>query len=458
MFGNTRLLLIGIPIVLVVGLLGYQWLGKPSDEDLSFGRAVLHTISRADFESSITEPGDLESASNIEIRCNVKSRGRAGATILEIVEEGTEVQEGDFLVQFDDSVLKEELIAQRIIVANDRAAEIQAASDLDTAQRTLLEYERGIYEQELSVIEAEVAFAEETLRRAEEYYRHSKRLAVRGYVTDSQLEADQYAVVKAAKELELARQKLGVFEEFTRERMIAELRAEIEKQKANKEAKEFTLQLSKEREQEISEQISKCRVVAPSSGMVVYANDNARGESSIVIEEGVMIRDAQVIIRLPDPDKMQVVTHVNDSKINLVKPGDPVTLWLDTDPENPVRGEVARVAGFPLPRRWYQAPIEYEVFVKVLDRGPTIRPGLRAKCQIYVEKVSQVIQAPVSSLVRESDQYYVLVHDGEGLQPRAVEVGPNNDKFVVIEDGLAEGENVVIDAENFRYDVEFPKS
>lgn len=458
MSGSLRIILVTVPMFLVGGFFALQWLGATSDEELVISDALLHEVARADFESSITEPGDLESASNVEIRCNVKSRGRAGTAILKIVDEGAQVKAGDFLVQFDDSILREELIAQKIVAANDRAAVIQARSDLDTAERALKEYEQGIYEQELSMIEAEVAFAEETQRRSEEYLRHSKRLAVRGYVTDSQLEADSYAVVKASKELELARQKLDVFKRFTRDRMIAELRAEIEKQVANQEAKNFTLQLSEEREKEMEEQIAKCRVVAPNDGMVVYANDSDRGDSSIVIEEGVLIRDGQEIIRLPDPDKMQVVTHVNDSKINLVKEGDRTILWLDTDPENPVQGRVERVAGFPLPRRWYQAPIEYEVFVKVLEQGPMIRPGLRAKVQIFVEEMANVIQTPVSSLVRHGGRYFVLVHKAEGLEPREVSVGPNNDKFVVIESGLDEGEKVVINAESYRQHVDFPAS
>ena len=454
MSGSLRLLLVGGAIVIVSAILALTWWNRDDSAEIEITDALVHRVEYGDFESTVTEPGDMESASNIEIRCDVKSKGRAGTTILEIVPEGTRVKKGDFLVQFDDSILRDELVAQKIQVANDRASVIQAESDLDTAKRALREYEDGIYEQERSLIEAEVAFATETVRRAEEYYRHSKRLSVRGYVTDSQLEADKYAVIKAAKDLELAKQKLEVFEKYTRERMVSELAAEIEKQEANLEAAEFTLQLSQQRQADLEEQIGNCRVTAPHEGMVIYANDNDRGDSSIVIEEGVLIRDGQVIIRLPDPAQMQVVTHVNDSKINLVKPGNSALIWLDTDPENPIQGEVGSIAGFPLPRRWYQAPIEYEVFVKVVEESDAVRPGLRAKVQIFVEQRHDVLQVPVSSIVREQDDYYVIVWSEAGLQGRRVEIGPNNDKFVVIENGLQEGEQVIIDGESYRDAVE----
>ena len=82
---------------------------------------LLHTVERGDFEAFITEPGDVASSSNVEVRCRVKSLGSPGTPILKICEEGTNVKEGDFLVQFDDSVLQSDLLAQQIVVANDKA-------------------------------------------------------------------------------------------------------------------------------------------------------------------------------------------------------------------------------------------------------------------------------------------------------------------------------------------------
>jgi multidrug efflux pump subunit AcrA (membrane-fusion protein) len=162
-----------------------------------------------------------------------------------------------------------------------------------------------------------------------------------------------------------------------------------------------------------------------------------------------MLRDGQPLIRLPDPTKMQVVTTVNDSKINQVTVGMPVTIQLDTDSSLRYDARVAKVASFPLPRRWYQAPIEYEVWVEVLNPDEQTRPGLRAKVEILVEQLKDKIQAPVSSLVRRQDGYFVLVKNGNKIEARSVEIGPNNEKFIVIESGLSPGEEVLIDPDKY---------
>jgi hypothetical protein len=59
-------------------------------------------------------------------------------------------------------------------------------------------------------------------------------------------------------------------------------------------------------------------VLSPSDGQVVYANDERR---SIVIEEGAIIRDNQVVVRLPDIKNMEVAVRINESHINRIQLG-----------------------------------------------------------------------------------------------------------------------------------------
>lgn len=239
---------------------------------------------------------------------------------------------------------------------------------------------------------------------------------------------------------------------------MAELSSDIEQQTAQLEATQFTLELSRQREAEYIRQVENCRILAPQDGTVVYANDSDRRDSSIVIEQGATIRDGQEIFYLPDPDKMQVNAKVNDSKINKVKVGQRVQVRVDTAPETPIAGIVRRVSAFPQPRRYYQAPIEYEVFVDITEQSPLIRGGLRGKVEIFVERQENVVQAPVSSLlVNGPENYFVIVKTDDGkIEPRPVEIGSNNEKFVVIKKGLQPGEHVLIDADNYRDIVEFP--
>lgn len=446
-------------MVLAAGALswgGYWWVGQSQRRENPLQAALTMTVQQAEFRRAVTESGDVESSSNIEIRCQVKSQGRAGAVILSVIPEGTAVKAGDFLCQLDDSVLVDQLVQQRIQVAKDRAAKIQAERDLSTAQQILDEFRNGVYEQQKAALESEAAVANESLRRAKDTLAFSERLNRKGFVTRTQLEADVFALEKAQLDLALAQQKLQVYSQFTLRRTISEYEAEIEKQKANLEAANFTLELSQSRVKDIEDQIAYCRITAPRDGTLVYANlVDRRGDTSFVIEEGAVLRDGQPIFYLPDPTQMQVKAAVNDSKINLVQVGQPVTIRLDSAPDVPIQGQVSKVAPFPLPRRWFQAPIEYEVLVQITETSDLVRSGLRAKVEIQVDRRDSVLQTPVASILVEQDRQFVLVKNGNLVEPRPIVTGPNNEQFAVVEDGLLAGEEVLIDPERYREWIQF---
>ena len=141
-----------------------------------------------------------------------------------------------------------------------------------------------------------------------------------------------------------------------------------------------------------------------------------------------------------------------------MKSGNPATVFLDADPETPIKAVVREVANFPLPRRWYQAPIEYQVFVDIKDKSPQIKPGLRAKVRIEVDRLQDVVQCPSSSVLKVNERYYAVVRNGTDLEPREIEVGPNNDQFVVVHSGLEVDEEVLINPDKYKDQLNFEPS
>ncbi len=455
--GFVKTTIVVVLALLATGIASMTLLKSSREDPLAVtNNAITFEAFKDTFVSSINEVGDIESSSNVEIRCRVKSRGRSGAAILKLIPEGTPVKKGDFICQLDDSLVKDELNEQRIRVAKDNAAVIQAESILESARRKLEEFKGGSFEQERSELLAAITVALEAERRSEETRRYSEALNRKGYVTKSQLEADVFAEEKAKVELKLAKERLRVYEEFTKDRMLAELDADVRKQTADLTASKYTLELSQDREAEWAQQVANSRIIAPADGTLVYANESDRSSSSVVIEEGALIRDGQSIFYLPDPTKMQVKAKVNDSKINKVKVDQRVEIRVDTAPEDVIAGRVKRVSPYPNPRRYYQAPIEYDVYIEITEESPIIRSGLRAKVEVFVEKIADVVQVPISSLLNENGKYYVIVKENAGISVRPVEIGSNNEKFVVVKSGLESGEQVLVDADNYLDAVDIP--
>jgi multidrug resistance efflux pump len=443
----------------VGGISAGTWYFRSTDENLD-AHAILHQVSRERFEHYVNDRGEIESSSNVEVRCHVKSRGTEGTRILKICPEGTHVKIGDFLVQFDDSLLQAELTQREITVSSGEAAVIQSKSDLATATTALEEYEKGTYYQDLELAGSEVFVAEENLRRSEEYLQYSQRLAAKGYVTARQLEADRFAVEKTRKELQAAQTKLDVLKRYTRKKTIGQLTADIAKAKAALKSAENAQKLNIHERDEVLDQISKCRVVAPEAGQVVYENDSdRRGDDEFIVKEGAIVRQGQTIIRLPDPMRMQVNAVVNETRINQVKKDRPARVELVSRPGRFFDGVVRQIDAFPIKERWNRSgPKKYNVIVEILNPPENIRPGLRANVQIFVHQETDALTVPIQSIVSRRDgTSYCLVREEDRWLPRQVEVGPNNEKQVVIRDGLLFGEQVAVDPRTYLDQVELPE-
>ena len=279
---------------------------------------LLETVKVDLFKLEITEPGEVESAENIEIKSEVRSRGSSSVNILKIVPEGTMVKKGDFLAKLDDASLQKDLLKQRISVHQANATLVKAEADVEAAKLALEEYLSGSYREKEEQLESAEFVAKENLRRAEEYLEYSKKLTAKGYVSETQLEADQFAVEKAGKELDLAQTKLDVLRTHARAAKVNDLNASILTAEARLASAKNSNDLELTQEREIVEQIEKCTILSPADGEVTYANNKNKG---VVIAEGEQVRENQTIIRLPDTSRLLVQAKINESRVEQVKAG-----------------------------------------------------------------------------------------------------------------------------------------
>lgn len=430
------------------------WL-KPWEAFSDAANVPLTTVAFVDnFQHMVTERGEVESSSNAEVRCEVAARNfgsGSSTTILEIVPEGTYVKKGDLICRLDASALENERNQQQIIVIQSESAVAQATANLQSAEIARQEYLEGTFKVEESTFEAEIAVEEENLRRAQDYAEHSKELFAKGYVTKLQLEADLFAVINAQTELENGKTKLHSLREYTKPKMLSQLDADIEVQKANLEQQNKTLSLDREKLKTIEEEILKCEVRAPVDGQVVYANERSRrGGSEVVIEQGAPVKEQQPIVRLPDPTQMQVRAKINEARINRVRPGLGAIIHVDAYPNLELRGSVTKVEDYADSSSWWSNVKEYAAVVRIQNPPEGLRPGLTAEVQIQVEFLPEVLQVPVQAVVEHGGKHYCFLQNGEQLESRPVTIGSTNDKHVVIKDGLKADEIVMLNPRKYQ--------
>src|SRR5690606_25033923 len=171
----------------------------------------------------------------------------------------------------------------------------QAELDARFAKEDLQNYNQGEYPNALTEARAKITLAEEELRRVEEKARWSRKLYEEKYISQTELQADLLAENRARLDLELAKQALDLLENYTSKRRVAELESNVEqtalalervKRKASADiaqaeselkARDYELTRQRDLLEKINRQIERCKIYAPTEGLVVYATTGRGG-------------------------------------------------------------------------------------------------------------------------------------------------------------------------------------
>lgn len=440
-------LLVALMLAGITGWLGYTyWFGSGSR--VSPEELITAQVSRGPFDHIVLEQGEIESSANIEVVCEVESRGAGGTQILWVIDEGARVKEGDKLVELDSSQLETELKEDRlqVLAAESNVATAQAA--LEQAKIAKQEYIKGVYKTEEKRILSELAIAEQELTKAQLALQSSERLVAKGLLENLQLDADRFAVINARNQVESAEQQLDVLKNLTLKKMLVQYDSDIEAAAATLSAMKSELLEEQTEMEEREQQIEKCVMYAPADGVVVHANQYSRrgGNAEFVVEPGATVRERQAIIQLPDPTKMQIKCKVNESQITLIRPGMPAKISIDALPDLQLKGTVTKVNRYAEPGSWMTSSIkEYATTVQIVDPPEVIRTGMTAAVEIFVEQLPNAMQVPIQALYEYGGDMYTLVQTGpETFETRIIDVGATNDTMAAIDGGLEEGEVVVL--------------
>ncbi|NLX96154.1 MAG: HlyD family efflux transporter periplasmic adaptor subunit [Rhodopirellula sp.] len=424
------------------------------------GPATLPLIccaERKEFTHEILAKGALESAVNVEVKCEVHSRLSSWVRILEVVPEGTYVEPGDFLVRLDSAFLEADFLQQQITCEQSEALMVQARAACEAARFAQKEYLNGEYLLQHQNAQMKLFLAQEELRKARDLLESGRRLAAKGYLSAKQLEADVFAVKSAENDLSSARIALDVLENLTKARRMKSLESLVAINQARFAAREQVFRTNIKRLAEIEEQIDKCVIRAPVAGQVVLAHLH-HNDHSHMVEPGEEAREGRALIRLPDARYMQVKAEITEEYVSQVTAGMPVTVELEAFPGRRLKGHVKWVNEFPKPEEWFNSSAKkYETVITIDDPFPGLRTGMTADLKILACRESQSLVLPTQSVLRHGDGRYVLTTDGLRWQAIPVEVGRDNGRYTTILSGIDDGAEVVLDAATHRAKVELPE-
>ncbi len=436
------LMAVALGLVLVGGAGYAASLVFQSAEATPRSSMLTHTVQRGEMLVTVTEDGNVESAKNVEIKCQVAG----GSSILSIVKDGNEVKQGDKLVELDASALEDQINAQKITYEKARSAMVQAEKDFQVAEISVKEYEEGTYKKEIQDAEAQITIALENLRTSQNVLQHSQRMFRKGYISSLELEGQQFSVQRSQLELDSARTAKDVLDNFTKVKMLKDLGSKVETAKAKMESEKAAFALEESRLKRLEDQKGYCVITAPQDGMVVYANEQSGsrfgGQSGPQVEEGATVRERQTILRLPDLSQMQVKVNVHETKVEQLRIGMRARIRI-LDRE--LQGAVSSIANQPEPTSFFSASVkEYGTIVKIDGQPAGLRPGMTSEVEILVAHLKDVLTLPVAAVVEQRGKYFCWVAAGGKTERRSLVLGLNNDRFVEVKDGVAAGEQVLL--------------
>jgi HlyD family secretion protein len=441
-FRLSRWLTIGGVLVVILGVVAASVRNTLLGSGQATGTVLTERVRKSDLVVSIAEDGNVESAHNVDIKCEVQG----GATILWLISDGSFVKKGDELSRLDSSLIEEKIDQQKITYEKAKALKIEADKVYESAQIAVAEYLEGTYVQTLQDLNAKATVAKENLETAKNLLLFTNKMARQGYVTPLQRDAQAFAVQRAELDLGVAQTAITVLEKFTRAKTQVGLESARDSAAARKASEQAACDLEEDRLKKMQMQLEKCTIYAADDGMVVYANEESqrrRGSSQMSpVEEGAMMRERQSIIKLPDLTRMQVKCTVHESKVDHLQRGMRARIRIQ---DREYQGVVTSVSNQPEPSDWFSGNVKQYAAIVSIDSDPHgLRPGMTAAVEVLVANLKDVLSVPVQAVVEKSGKFYCWVSTGTGIEKRPLVLGMSDNARIEIKDGVKEGDLVLL--------------
>lgn len=398
---RKRLLIIACAAIALVILLYVSFFKKSGEEEITC-RVVKGAI-----EVKVHTSGQLESenSENIVLPSVLSTQNVRvyEIKITDLIEEGTVVDSGQYIATLDHKVIEEVLTQARLEM--EAAQVIVEDAKLDSSL-SLSNYRDLITNSRSDVEERKIVLAESV------------------YESPSVIKKAEMDLQKAERKLEQDIRGLAM-----RQRQL----------NSQMERRNIDLRTKEKRVEDLLKLSDALIIKAPKPGMVIYARDRF----GIKIQVGSVLTPwSPIIATLPDMTKMISETYVNEIDIAKIKTGQKVKLSIDAFPDKELDGEVISVAniGQPMPKSDSKV---FLVNIRVFGSDPDLKPAMTTGNLIQTGVYTDKLYVP-SEAVFETDSTKFVYLKKNKLVRQIVDVGEENEDYIIINKGLAENDIVLL--------------
>lgn len=361
--------------------------------------AIVLAVSTGEFVIDIVTSGELEAKNSVKIMgpASLRNFRIYNMTIQDIIDEGTVVEEGQWVATIDrsdfDGKLKDVQIDMEKEMAEYTQTQLDTTLQMREARDELVNLEYAVEEMKIKL---------------------------------EQSKFEPPATIKQAEiDLEKATRKL--------QQAIENYSIKHEKNSARMRERDAELRKRQNEYNKMNALSDKFNIKAPKPGMVIYA----KGWDGKAIKSGSQISTySPTVATLPDLTIMLSKVYINEVDVRKIKQGQQVEVGLDAFPEKKLTGKVIRVANVGEQRPNSDSKV-FEATIEIDGTDDMLRPAMTTSNRIIIERIDSALYVPLECLHNQDDSInYVIVKAGINTVKQEVEVGARNSNHVIIKSGV----------------------
>lgn len=328
--------------------------------------------------------------------------------ILDLAPDGKTVKKGDFLLQLDASQvmsgMREEQQNNEKYLADLNNAKIDSAVRLtqmrEEIKNAMLDLEYNKIDLEQSVYESEAY-----QRKAQMSYQKAEN-----------------AIAK--------KQRDYLLEQNRRKTWVSRYVDQVER--------------SGERIAKFQQAMQAAKITAPEDGIVIFGKswDGKKYSKDDNVSTHMY---APPIATLPDMSKVISEIYVKEIDIAKIEVGDSVRVSFDALDGLVIKGNIKNIARVGEDHKDFDMKV-FKVIIHLDHTDEGLKPAMTSNNDIVLAKSDSAISVPLNAVFSENGTKYVYLVSNEGPQKQMIVTGLDNEKFVLVESGLSEGDKVLLEA------------
>lgn len=369
-----------------------------------------YKVKRGKFEAVLSCKGEINGVKATEIKVPRILGDRElelwELTIIDLVQDGKSVKKGDFVVMLDAN----KIMASMRQEMQDLEREV---SDLNNAKIdstvTLSNLREEIKNARLD-LEYNKIDLEQSKFESEAYQRK----------TQMAYQKAENNIAKMERDYLLERNKLKVRVGRTEDRV----------ERRQKKIAKF------------QEAMSSTRITAPEDGIVIFGK-SWEGKKYSKDDAVPTYEFAPPIATLPDMSKVLSEIYVKEIDIAKIKQGDSVRVTFDALENVTIKGSIKTIARVGEDHKDFDMKA-FKVIIELDKTDEGLKPAMSSNNEIILAKIENALLVPVGAVFKNNGSQYVFIKKQGEIVQQQIKTGPENDEFIVVEEGVQEGDIIYL--------------